>query len=248
VFTYGGGAPWGGASFNANPSPSLSALAPIATLPSLLEEADVHAANKDWQSARLALESFIAEHPGEDLAAQAQLKLADLHFTRLHQYPQAYAAYEQLRENFPQTFAGNPVNIDRFNLLAEAKAQNYEPLYLLDEARDSGADAFQKLEGLIAQQPNTFLASLAVDSMRDYIAVPKSMSDSAQVVALEAVRERCSNPVAVAQVNLSLARIYAGELGEVNTARDLYQSVANNGPDVLAQSARSALEEMAKAQ
>jgi len=248
VFTYGAN-PFGGGNATPATSPVPSA-AGVAALPlhAMLEEADAQAANKNWIGARDTLNAAISKYPADTLGADARARLADLHFSKLHEYPQAYAEYQKLRDEFPQAFAASPLNVDRFNILAEAKADNYEALHMLDEARDSGADIFQQLEGLIARHPDTFVASLAVDSLREQIPVPKALSGESQVVALEAVRDRCTHPVAIAQVNMSLGRLYAGELGDVDTARSLYQSVAETGPVELARSAKEALSALALAQ
>ena len=55
---------------------------------------------------------------------------------------------------------------DDRDMLAEAREQDYAPLYALDAARRNDVDQFARLEQVVARYPKTFVASAAAEDGR----------------------------------------------------------------------------------
>lgn len=215
------------------------ALTPVA---GMIADARASIERRELGAASQQLNAIVDAYPQDPLAGEAQRLLADLQFTHLQRYDQAYEAYARLRKEFPNTWNQMPQNAYRFNLLLDAKSQNFEPLYALEAARGS-SDPFTQLERIVAQNPNTTLAQEAIAQMRVAVgAMPQN--GTMEVAALEMVRKRCSNPLAIAQVNLTLGERYVTEMADIERARALYHEASDADDIALAGLARQALERL----
>ena len=131
--------------------------------------------------------------------------------------------------------------------LAEARKNNYAGLEALDAAMRSASDPFQKLEQVIAIHPGTYVASVAAEEMARLVVEERRdlgepiVAASLRLFAMETARQRCTNPVAVSQLDIEAGHICRDELGDFDKARTLYQEVAASGPTVLALAAQEAL-------
>ncbi len=191
------------------------------------------------------IRALIAAHPDDAYLGEAQLILADVEYSYLQRYDLAFAAYDRLRVNYPQVFASSPEISFRHDLLAEARRENFAPLYALDRAREHPETAFAIYEHLIAQYPATTLASAAMDEMRALV-VASRPAEGAQTMteSLELVRQRCADPVAIAQLDLALGDIYARTLNDSEQARAHYMRATTSEHIALVHQAREALTRM----
>jgi len=212
-----------------------------------LEEALVearHLARNDFMGALSVLHEALAQHAEDPRAGEAQLLLAQLEFAHGQRYAEAYAAYETLRNRYWDTWEQSPDSVERFNLLDETRAQNFEGLYALDAARHSSADALAQLEMLVASNPETLLGARAVAAMCEVVCGEITGDWVLKAAALEEVRAVCSNPTAVAQLNLTLGNTYWRELKDAARARPFYSEVADSAHPLLASVAQQRLVEL----
>ncbi|MBI2435130.1 MAG: zf-HC2 domain-containing protein [Candidatus Hydrogenedentes bacterium] len=230
--------------------PSIPAEAPpvqVAAMTSPAEAALAHAAELtakgNYQGAFDLLNEALRAHSGDGQAGALQMALADLEFSRFQHYDRAYEAYANLKTQYWETFRKHPMNGERMNLLDEARQREFEALYAIDRSRDS----FEGLEQIVAQYPATYVASLAVDSMKQLVLQTEQEQFETEVAALERVRERCTQAAAVAQVSLALGNRYWKELNDPATARDLFIDVSKTESTALAKAAEQALDELDQA-
>ena len=212
-------------------------------LASYLEEADTKMASGDFTGALVPLRTAVAGFRGDPLSGEAQLKLAELQFIHLRRYADAYAAYEELRREYFDTFSASSESKLRFELLTEEREHNYAPLYALDAARDSTGDVFVALEELVAKNTGKIVAELAVTSMHELIMREDISSEYTIIEALEIVQARCSNPVAVDQVTWALGNSWRAQ-DDPDKARSMFESVAESNTLALAQLGRQRLAEI----
>ncbi len=201
---------------------------------------------QQFGKAVLTLREAIQAHPSDPRAGEAQLLLANLEFSHGQRYAEAFAAYDALRSRYPQDWNTSPGAVkDRYDLLAEARLENFEPLYQFDAARNSGGDAFAQLEKVVAKYPCKLVASLAIETMRERLCGPEdSAAPETRIDAMEFVRDRCTDPVAIAQINVALGDMYWRDLRDIERAREAYTQAAGSGHMALASVARAALWEM----
>lgn len=214
---------------------------PLSPIDLALDESEALIARHAYTDALVVLQDALRLFPGDSAAGQAQLRLADLEFRQLRRYPQAFDAYVKLRNQFPDTFAEDHRNVERFDLLVEGWQDSFDDLYALDAARSGGEEAFPQFEEILAQNPGKLIAMLAMEEMKRCLNPAISDIPGSDVVALEELQNRCKNPVAVAQVCLALGDAYAGRVEDRSRARNLYETVLNSGVDTLAGQAREAL-------
>lgn len=205
----------------------------------LAHQARSLAAGRNYTAARALLEDALAERLPD--AGILQLALADIEFEHGQRYAEAYGAYEILKTDYPEVWSASPPETkDRFDLLAETRDDAHRALYALD-----AADSFERLEQVLAQYPaNQLVAARAVARMADAIGAESAPDAHVRVAALERVRERCTEPLAVAQLSIALADVYWRELRDPVHARPLYESAAGSGHVFLAQRAKSAIGEL----
>ena len=202
-------------------------------------------ASRDLPGARTVLDQALARNPQDAAAGEAQEMLANLEYAEFQRYPEAYAAYDCLRTTYPKAFMNSPESIQRFNLLDEARRSGYAPMYALEAIRNNPANAFEKCERLVAQYPDSMVASVAMSEMRSIVGLPGQLDGPSHAVALERVRNRCSDPAAMAQVTLALGNVYRDDLCDTRSARLFYNEAAASGHTPVVARAQEALAKLA---
>jgi len=168
-------------------------------------------------------------------AGMLQLEVAELEFSAFRRYDAAFDAYSVLKDRYASAWTGSPGIVkERFDLLTEAREANFEPLYQIDAALKQGDGGIPALEQLMARYPGRGLAQAAMETM-------VAMSNVEGLGALEEVRSRLSNPVAVAQLDVRLGEGYCA--GDVDPAKGkaLLHAVAESPYKVPAQMAKDVL-------
>lgn len=214
--------------------------APASPVAEALTRADAALESREITEAIQVLEAAIAQAPEDPLAGRAQERVAGLYFGELQRYEAAYAAYDLLRRTYPEDWNGNTEAIRRFNVLTETRDRDFEALYALDAAEES-AEPFAAYEQIIARNPNSLMAMEAVNRMRDAVGALEAQDGLLEVAGLEMVRKHCSDPVAIAQVNLLLGDRYLQQLNDREQARQRYIETASQSNGALASAAQQAL-------
>ncbi len=230
------------------PSVRTSPVAPQVALSPVKEaisKANDLMASRNLLGARTVLDRALANNPGNAAAGEAQQLLANLEFSEFQRYPEAYAAYDTLRTRYPEAFMNSPESVQRFNLLDEARRSGYAPMYALAAIRNNPANAFEQCERLVAQYPDSLVASMAMNEMRVMVGLPEQLDGASHVAALERVRNKCSDPSAVAQVTLALGNVYRDDLCDTRRARLFYNEAASSGHSAVVTRAQEALAKLA---
>lgn len=214
-------------------SPMLEALA-LAS-----EQIDQANFNGAYQVLNKALQTY----PDDAMAGDAQMLMADLAYSELYRYEDAFNAYETLRTQHYETFTSAPEIKQRWELLAEAQGVQFASLEALEAARRAGRNGFEQLEHIIGRYPTQMVASLAADEMGRMMAeeIAENGGIPDDVLAMERARERCSDPVAIARLDLELAEVYMTERQDGAQACTLFQRVLESGDPALAQLAQDAV-------
>lgn len=181
------------------------------------------------------LNDALANESDADRAGLLQLEVADLEFSTFRRYDAAYRAYRIVRDQYADAWTQSPGIVkERYDLLTEAQDANFEPLYQIDTAAKQGESGLPALERIMARYPGRSVARAATETML-------AMTDGEGLVGLENVRERLSNPVAVAQLDVRLGEGYcAGDLDPAK-GKALLRSVADGPYEVPAQMAKNVL-------
>ena len=185
--------------------------------------------------AMAVLNEALASERDADRAGVLQLEVAELEFSAFRRYEAAYDAYEKVRVQHVGAWTQSPGNVkERHELLEEARDANYEPLYQIDAAMKQGESGMPVLEQVMARYPGRGVAQAAMETM-------VAMADGEGLGALEDVRSRCTNPVAVAQLDVRLGEGYcAGDLDPAK-GKALLHAVAESPYEVPAQMAKDVL-------
>ncbi|HOJ33710.1 MAG TPA: hypothetical protein PKY35_06515 [Candidatus Hydrogenedentes bacterium] len=200
-----------------------------------LREALALKAQGDDVNAAVALQTALETHPNDALAGQAQMELANLYFERLKRYREAYEAYRLLKSKYPRVFASNHQNTSRLDLLEECSQEDFAALHLLDAARTRLGPDLAALEEVVARYPGTQVASLALQEMLTRVMEESAPTDHQPLHALEALKDRCTNPVTVAQINLEMGKAYWKEYQDWETAERLgQQAMQSENPQIVA--------------
>lgn len=181
------------------------------------------------------LQDALATEPDARRAGMLQLEVADLEFSALRRYDAAYDAYNIVRDRYASAWTeSSGIVKERFDLLTEAREANFEPLYQMDAAVKQGESGMPVLEQVMARYPGRGVAQAAMETM-------VAMSNVEGLGALEDVRSRCTNPVAVAQLDVRLGEGYcAGDLDPAK-GKALLHAVAESPYEVPAQMAKDVL-------
>lgn len=198
-------------------------------------------AKRDFMAARTVLEDALRSFPEDPRAGEAQLALADLEFDHGQRYEEAYKALNTLRTRYPETWNANPECADRFDLLDEARAEDFEPLYAYAAAVNSSGDAFAQLEKVVARYPEKLVGTLAMAAMVELVGDDSDGAELTKTAALDAVRNRCTDPIAIAAVSVSLGDSFWKEMKDPDSARICYTAAAQSSHPGVAQSAKEAL-------
>lgn len=249
-----GGVAWGSFYFSGLDTPART-VTPSRTADTLvgiaLEEADRLLAMRDTAGAYETLRKAVERRPTDAQAGEAQWRVASLAF-ELRRYPEAYEAYSTLREKYWDTIqAAEPERRKRANeqyqALAEAKSKDFEPLYAFDVAMADRGNTFQALEDVIARFPTQHtVTDWAAFEMAKLVSEDLGGAPTTEAVlaAYETARDRCSAPIAVAQLNLKIGDVYRDTLADFALAEDYYLRAAAN-PELAAR-ANSALARLAQ--
>lgn len=197
-------------------------------------------ARREYGNAVRALREGLNAHPGDAEAGTATLMLADLEYSQLQRYDEAYNVYENLRTQYPAVFSAHPEAIQRFDVLSESRNDGFSPLYALNAAGDS----FDALERVVAQYPNKLVGTLAMNTMQRLECADSAAEPASAIAALESVRDRCTHPVALAQVNLNLGELYWNAQHNPAKAREAFLAVTASGHADSAQLAKQALAQL----
>jgi len=220
----------------------LTAAVPGSAVARALDQAATLEEERDYVGAYRVLAEAVEAAPDDALSGEAQLACADIAFGQLQWYPEAFDAYETLATAYPQVFTQSAVSVNRRDLLTEAREQDYAPLYALDAARRNVAAPFEQYEQVIARYAGTFSASIAAREMVALVKQETSPADGPQwsVASMERVRDRCTDPIAITQLDFELGR-YWQEQNEPERARDQYNKVVDSGAGALVRLARDSL-------
>ncbi len=168
-------------------------------------------------------------------AGRLQLAIANIQFDDLHRYEDAYNSYRRLREEFGGVYSQSESWVkDRYDLLEQARARDYWALYEMDKARGMGELGIGKLEQVMAKYPGRIVAREALDVM---VAVVGGQG----IEALEAVKDRCSNPIAVAQIDVHLGERYCTDRVNPTLGQQMLNEVAKSDNGEVAKMAKDVL-------
>jgi tetratricopeptide (TPR) repeat protein len=207
----------------------------------VLEEARLLVAANRHDEAASILRTAAQESSDASVAGQAQRALAALTYEHFRLYDVAFQEYMKLRNQFGPIYRQDPESIDRFELLTEEWENRFQALAAIDAARDRVyAEPFRQLESVMAGNPGRHVAEIALREMQALVRADREGYED-DLNVLEAVRQRCVDPIAVAQVNLHLGEMYCDAHANEARARALYQEVVDAGAPVLAERAGQAL-------
>ncbi len=216
-----------------------------AAAPAAVARAREQVAQGTPREAMRTLQAALADTADPVQAAEAQALIADIEFSHLGRYPQAWQAYNALRTEHSDHFAGDPMNSLRFQMLEEARPHDYAPLYALHAAGEEPDTAFAQYEQVLAQYPNTLAARVALEEMVALAGHSGAAGGMPSAEALEAVRSRCQEPIAVAWINQNLGEAYWHGLEDLGSARECFLR-AQESPDAqVRQLAEGALAQLA---
>ena len=212
---------------------------PLAEAPSpavlVLDEVAALLAADDAPAAMAVLERARDKAESTELKGRYALEMANLEFDSFRRYPDAYDIYNRVRIEYSTVWAqSDPQVKDRFDLLTEARDHGFEALYQIDSARSQGESGMSMLEQVMARYPGRSVAREALSTM-------VALVEGEGVDALENVKSQCTNPVAVAQLDVHLGERYWAERLNPELGRQLLQGVAGSEYEVPAKMAKDTL-------
>lgn len=225
---------WGFVGIDQKGSPETVAEAPSELEATLAEARSLVAANNPT-GALTVLQTALAAPMDSTSTGALQLEVANLEYDAFRRYGAAYDAYRVVREGYSDVWSQSPgVVKERFDLLTETREANFEPLYQIDAAVKQGESGMPALEQVMARYPGRGVAQAAMETM-------VAMSDVEGLAGLEKVRERLSNPVAVAQLDVRLGEGYCADNLNPEKGRALLHAVAESPYEVPARMAKDVL-------
>lgn len=200
-----------------------------------LAEARRLAAADDASGAMEVLKAALDTAPHAAIAGELRLEVAELEYNHFHRYEAAYDTYKAVREVHPEAWTKSPGIVkERFDLLTEAREANFEPLYQIDKALKQGDNGMPELEQVMARYPGRSVAQAAMEMM-------VTMVDGEGLGRVEAVRSRCTNPVALAQLDVRIGEGYCTGNLDPAKGKALLHAVADSPYAVPAQMAKEVL-------
>lgn len=188
----------------------------------ILEEVNRHLVTEDQAGAMGVLEAALARAKGTADAGPLQLAKANLEFEVFHRYEEAFVAYKKVREQHVDAWTNSDPRIkERFDLLTEARDGGFEALDDIDRARSQGETGLPVLEQVMARYP---CREVAREAMKTMAALVDEKGDN--VHALETLKTRCTNPMAIAQLDVHLGEQYCTNDRNQARGRALLQNVA----------------------
>lgn len=181
------------------------------------------------------LESAASTATEPETAGAIHLLIADIEYVDLRRYDESFGRYWLVRKEFQTAWAASPGTIkDRYDILAEAAETDFDPLYKIDTARNMGAQGMPLLEQTLARHPGRGLARVAVETMA-------ALAQGEGLQRLENARAQCSDPLAVAQLDVFLGERYCTEGLDPDRGRALLHAVAGSPLEIPARMANEAL-------
>lgn len=201
---------------------------------------------RKYPNAYVTLNGALENAEDDAYAGEARQLMADLAYSELRWYPEAFANYDALRVRHSAVFQSKPENLLRLNLLDEARGPDdrYASLLALDAARRVGS--FEDLEVLLSDYPATYVASLAADEMARLSAKFDGMEvgEHSRVAAMESALARSTDPRARERLKLEIGHLVSQEMNGADRARTLYEEVAESESTALAELAKNSLERL----
>lgn len=231
----------------AAPAPGSSSVAggPPSLLSQAIREADRCIAENQPGRAYEILVAGVKAQPGDPQIQDAQLRLADLAF-ELARYEEALAAYDKLVAIYYRSGGAEPAQhrvVQRRELLAEAARDDFRPLDAIAIAMRGRDDAIEGLEQVITDNPGTFVADLAAESM-GYALMEEIQADDVQtayLLGMESARTRCESPEAIALLDLKIGDLYRDDFRDFTAAEQYYRKAESSEAPVVAKRATDAL-------
>lgn len=217
--------------------------APTTPIQLALNRSGALATEGNFTGAYLVLNETYDNHTEDEASIELLQSMADLAYTDLKWYPEAYDVLLLIRNQHYDAFRNDEQSIFRLNLLDEARgpANRFRALLALDQARS--ADSFEDYEQVIQKFPATYTASVAAAEMAQTLAIDQQ-DDSAPTNLIQVMAsaiEQCTNPIAVSQLQLELAHLYRSQPDKTSEARALYEEVTESDSLLLASRARQSL-------
>lgn len=203
---------------------------------------------RQYQKAYVTLSRALEADDQDPRTGETRQLMADLAYSELKWYPEAYANYEALRVRHRAEFQAKlEKNLLQINLLEEARGRDgsYASLLALDRARRD--ESISDLEELLANYPATYVASLAAEEMAALSAHLDGLQQGGvdwQVAAMESALARTTNPVARDQLKIEIGHLVSREMEDAERARALYEEVAESGITAVAELAQNSLERL----
>lgn len=189
----------------------------------------------NYAEARAVLDEAIADTGDDTKIGQLRLAMAHFEYEVFRRYERSYSEYQIVRDNFPSVWTQSLGEVKaRWDLLTDARDEDFEPLYQIDAARKQGEAGIANLERIMARYPGRPLSNEAVTVMA-------SLVEGEGVDALQNAKSRCTNPVAVAQLDVRLGEGYWKERGDPAQGRALLEAVMKGPHPAPAEMARNTL-------
>ncbi len=189
----------------------------------------------DTVAARNRLEASLAEVTDSAEKGKLQLEMADLEYGGFARYEMSYNIYKEVRADYPDVWAASSgATKERFDLLTEARDAQFQPLYDMDAAVAQGEQGIGTLEKIMAKYPGRTLASEALTTMA-------SLVEGEGLGRLENLKAHCTNPIAVAQLDIRLGEGYWKEQHDPDRGRALLEGVASGPHEIPAKMANETL-------
>lgn len=207
----------------------------------VMTEVTGHIEREEYARAYVTLHESILRAEPDTVPSEAQQLLADLAYEQLGWYPEAFAAYDQLRLRYPSVYQQSPESIHRYAVLDEARLTDTEYASLHNWTRVIREDDVNAFGQYIESYPGTLHASEAVQEMARLISEDQQETDMSVDSVLEYALLSSENPVVVAQIKLELGRYHVETTKDAEKARALFEEVEDSSVSVLAQAASQSL-------
>lgn len=207
-------------------------------------EAAALADGGDYAGAYGALRAAVDNHPESPLRAEAVLRMADLAFGDLQRYDLALEDYRAFRDGYSAEYVMHPDRNtvrERLEVLEETRDAAFAPLYRMAGAARRGESALGELEAVMAAHPAMYVADLAAETMASILAPEAAPGSPEFVQAMASAKDRCTNPAALAQLELSIGRYYLDTLAQEAEAVPHLEAAAESGEIAVAKAAQSTL-------
>lgn len=190
---------------------------------------------------RRAVDAF----PKEPRAGEAQMRLADIAYSKLHWYDRADQDYRRLVAEYQDTIQASEdwgLVLQRRELLAEARRDDYAVLHELDEAGQNPTTAFERLEKIIARDSTSEVATQAMNRMLALVDQDSPSSEpQTRLKLLQAARDRCSDDRARGKLDFEIGDLAFRKLENRALAMEAYGRASESPDPRLAQRARESL-------